>query len=131
MNQEEWESLCDGCGKCCLHKLRNAETGRVYLTAVACKLLDGNTCRCRDYENRRQHVPDCLDLSPDTLEELDWLPDTCAYRLLNEGKDLPEWHPLITGDPDSTIRYGMSVAGYTIPEESAGNPENYILWENE
>lgn len=97
MTFEEWESLCDGCGYCCLVKLEDADTGKVYKTSVACKLLDIETCRCKDYEHRLKKVPGCLKLTPDNLGDIDWLPDSCAYKLLEAGKALPNWHPLIGG----------------------------------
>ncbi|MFV1849623.1 MAG: YcgN family cysteine cluster protein [Thalassospira sp.] len=119
MTQDEWEALCDGCGKCCLHKLQDEDDGFVYYTSVACVMLDCETCRCKDYPNRTQHVPDCVQLSKENVETLTWMPSTCAYRLLAEGKGLPTWHPLITGTPDSTFMAGMSVRGMAIPEEEA------------
>jgi len=109
MNHEEWESLCDGCGRCCLHKLQDEEDGRVYYTRAACSLLDVQSCRCKDYANREKLMPDCLQLSVDNAQYFDWLPETCAYRLLAEGEPLPKWHPLITGDPDSVVKAGISV----------------------
>lgn len=119
MSAREWESLCDGCGKCCLHKLQDDETGKVYYTNVACRLLDCGTCRCTDYDNRKRKVPNCVQLTPDNIDELFWMPQTCAYRLLAEGRDLPDWHPLVTGDPNSTLKAGHSVAGRVIPEGRA------------
>ncbi|MEY4780271.1 MAG: hypothetical protein RLZZ607_1584 [Pseudomonadota bacterium] len=113
----EWEALCDGCGKCCLNKLEYEDTGEVEFTRVACKLLDGQTCRCTKYETRHQYVPECVRLSPKTLPKIAyWMPRTCAYRLLFEGKPLPEWHPLITGDPESPHDEGISVRGWTVSE---------------
>jgi len=109
MSHDEWESLCDGCARCCLHKLEDEEEGTVYYTRAACSLLDIKTCRCSDYPNRQQKMPDCLQLSVDHANYFDWLPETCAYRLLAEGEPLPEWHPLITGDPDSVVKAGISV----------------------
>lgn len=109
MNHDEWESLCDGCGRCCLHKLEDEEDGRIYYTRAACSLLDIKSCRCKDYANREKLMPDCLQLSVENAQYFDWLPETCAYRLLAEGEPLPEWHPLITGDPDSVIKAGISV----------------------
>jgi len=109
MNHEEWESLCDGCGRCCLHKLEDEEDGRIYYTRAACSLLDIKSCRCKDYANREKLMPDCIQLSVDNAQYFDWLPETCAYRLLAEGEPLPEWHPLISGDPDSVIKAGISV----------------------
>lgn len=109
MTHDEWESLCDGCGRCCLHKLEDEEDGRIYYTRAACDLLDIKACRCRDYANRQTLMPDCIQLSVDHAEYFDWLPETCAYRLLAEGEPIPEWHPLISGDPDSVIKAGISV----------------------
>ncbi|MCT8330428.1 YcgN family cysteine cluster protein [Albidovulum sediminis] len=117
LNAEEWEALCDGCGKCCLNKLEDADTGEVFFTRVACRLLDDQTCRCSQYENRKTFVPECVVLTPGTLKDIAyWMPSTCAYRLLAEGKPLPDWHPLLTGDPDSVHAAGMSVRGWTVPE---------------
>jgi uncharacterized cysteine cluster protein YcgN (CxxCxxCC family) len=117
MTAPEWEALCDGCGKCCLNKLEYEDTGEVEYTRVACKLLDGDTCRCLHYETRRKYVPECVVLSPKTLPKIAyWMPQTCAYRLLHEGKQIPDWHPLNTGDPDSTHKAGESVRGWTVSE---------------
>lgn len=117
MTPHEWEALCDGCGKCCLNKLEDEETGEVALTRVACRLLDAETCRCGQYETRRTYVPECIMLTPDTIAEIAyWLPETCAYKLLHEGQTLKDWHPLITGDPNSVHRAGVSVQGWTVPE---------------
>ena len=117
MTPEEWESLCDGCGKCCLNKLEDEDTGEVAFTRIACRLLDHATCQCAQYPIRKQFVPECVVLTPKTLPDVAYfMPQTCAYRLLHEGKPLPEWHPLLTGDPDSVHRAGVSVRGWTIPE---------------
>ena len=116
MTHTEWESLCDGCGRCCLHKLEDDADERMYYTRVACELLDISTCRCKDYANRQKTVPDCIRLSVEQAHFFDWLPDTCAYRLLAEGESLPEWHPLITGDPQSVIDAGVSVRNVAISE---------------
>ena len=117
MTAPEWEALCDGCGKCCLNKIEYEDTGEVEYTSVACKLLDGETCRCLQYPIRHQFVPGCVRLSPKTLPKvIYWMPSTCAYRLLYEGKPLLEWHPLITGDPESTHKAGASVRGWTVSE---------------
>lgn len=126
LNKQEWESLCDGCGKCCVLKLEDVDTGFIHYTDVGCRLLDCNTARCRDYDNRKQQVPDCVILTPDNLHQLGWMPASCAYRLIHEGQDLPDWHPLITGDPDSTRKAGKSLAGrlfteQEVDEEALGN----------
>lgn len=117
MSREEWESLCDGCGRCCLHKIEDIDTGRLYFTSVVCHLFDQERCRCTHYAERSTLVPDCLVLSMDNLAEINFLPETCAYRLLNEGHDLPDWHPLVTGDPHDIHRAGISVRGKVISEE--------------
>lgn len=127
MTPAEWESLCDRCGRCCLHKLRDEDTGELAFTNVACRLLDCRTGLCRDYKHRHKSVPDCVGLTAAALREIDWLPPTCAYRLLAEGKDLPRWHPLITGDPDSTRRAGVSVAGKVVEEDAAGPLEDHVV----
>jgi len=127
MTQAEWESLCDGCGKCCLNKLEYDETGDIAYTDVACKLLDLNTCRCGNYAKRRSLVPDCEVLTPDAVARFKWLPTTCAYRLLWEGKDLPGWHPLVSGTPESVHRAGMSVRGRVISEDPALDVETRIV----
>jgi len=114
---KEWEALCDGCGKCCLNKLEDEETGEVVFTRVACRLLDDETCRCAHYEVRKQIVPECVVLTPKNLGEIAYfMPATCAYRLLHEGKPLYDWHPLISGDPESVHEAGQSVRGWTVPE---------------
>ncbi len=126
MSRAEWESLCDGCGRCCLHKLRDADTDRLAYTEVACRLLDLATCRCKDYANRQRRVPDCVRLTPKRLSKIDWLPPTCAYRLVAEGRDLPWWHPLVSGDPATVRQAGISVAGRAVPEREAGDLEDHI-----
>ena len=114
MNQAEWESLCDGCGHCCLVKLEDEETGKIYKTSIACKLLDIETCRCSDYENRFKKVPTCLKLNPKNIDDIDWLPETCAYKLVDSGKDLPDWHPL---RGDFVHESGVSIKAFAQSEE--------------
>lgn len=117
MTGEEWESLCDGCGRCCLYVLHNEDTGDVFETDVACKLFDAKKRRCTDYANRATRVPDCVQLTPENAGALKWMPKTCAYRRLAEGKPLYDWHPLISGDPESVVRAGIAVAPDLIPED--------------
>lgn len=116
MTKTEWESLCDGCGKCCLHKLEDEEDGKLYYTDIACQLLDIESCRCDDYANRVKKVPACLTLTAATLGDVHFLPDTCAYRLLSENKPLESWHPLISGNNDSVHEAGISVSGRVLSE---------------
>jgi uncharacterized cysteine cluster protein YcgN (CxxCxxCC family) len=127
LDRAEWEALCDGCGKCCLHKLEDADTGAVQSTNVACKLLDRHSCRCSNYRGRRAYVPDCLRLTADSVERLSWLPTTCAYRLRAEGKPLHDWHYLISGDRESVHRAGMSARGWTVSEVEAGDLEHHLI----
>ena len=132
MTAAEWEALCDGCGKCCLNKLEYEDTGEVAYTRVACRLLDGETCRCTQYPIRHQFVPECVRLTPKTLPKIAyWMPQTCAYRRLWAGESLPDWHPLVTGDPDSTHKSGQSVRGWTVPEFEVDEEdwEDYIIEE--
>ena len=131
LNRTEWEALCDGCGKCCLHKVEDEDTGEVYMTNVACKLLDLKTGRCSDYRHRRAHVPDCLRLTPRLAGQVEWLPDSCAYRLRAQGKPLPDWHYLICGDREEVHRVGASVKGKAISETVAGPLEHHIIWADE
>ena len=123
----EWESLCDGCGKCCLHKLEDVATGELFHTNVACRLLDVQTGRCSRYADRFRWVPDCVQLTPAEVPQFYWLPATCAYRLRAAGQPLPNWHPLITGDPDSTRKAGLSVCGRVIPERRARHLADHII----
>ena len=118
LSLSEWESLCDKCGKCCVLKLEDIDTEFVYYTDVACKMLDCKTGYCSDYAKRKEHVPDCIKLSPQSIELLPWMPKTCAYRLIYEGKKLPHWHPLISGSADTVKKAGHSVAGQVFPEGS-------------
>ena len=117
MNREEWESLCDLCGKCCLHKLEDDETGEVYYCNVVCHLFDMQRCTCGDYANRATRVPTCAVLTVENIPQFGWMPKTCAYRLLSEGRPLPDWHPLITGDPESVYRAGHSVRERVVIED--------------
>ncbi|MEM6896728.1 MAG: YcgN family cysteine cluster protein [Pseudomonadota bacterium] len=117
MTDREWEALCDGCGKCCLNKLEDPDTGEVALTRVACRLLDNESCSCAQYDIRHHFVPQCIRMTPATIPmHAYWLPKTCAYKRLHEGHPIPDWHPLITGDPNSVHEAGASAQGWTIPE---------------
>lgn len=131
LDRDEWEALCDGCGKCCLHKLEvedeDGDEVRVYPTNVACRLLDRDSGRCADYRNRRKYVPDCLRLSAERVADLAWLPLTCAYRLRSEGRPLPDWHYLVCGDREAVHRAGQSVRGWTVAEDEAGPLEHHIV----
>lgn len=131
MTTGEWESLCDGCGLCCLHKLEDYDTQEVTYTNVACRLLDTTSCRCKNYRVRKKLVPDCVVLTPDRVSEFHWLPKSCAYRLVSEGKDLYPWHPLISGSQDSVHRSGISVQGRVISERDASDLEDHMVkWED-
>ena len=128
---QEWESLCDGCGKCCLHKLEDSQSGAVTYTRVACQLLDTTVCQCKDYRQRQSKVKDCLQVTPAMAKNDDSLPNTCAYRLIAQGADLPEWHPLKTGDKTSTVKQGKSVADRVLSEiyvHPDGLDEHVISW---
>jgi uncharacterized cysteine cluster protein YcgN (CxxCxxCC family) len=127
MTTEQWESLCDGCGQCCLHKLEDEDTGELAFTSVCCDLIDLDTCRCTRYSERCSLVPECLDLKQHDFAEYNWLPATCAYRLLTDGKPLPEWHPLITGNPDSVKQAGASISSYATKESQVDDLEDYII----
>ncbi len=126
MSPEEWEALCDGCGRCCLIKLEDEDTNQILTSDVRCRLLDGVSCRCTDYANRKNRVPDCIKLDPDNVRVISWIPKTCAYRRLAEGRGLAWWHPLVSGDPQTVIDAGISVSGRTVAEDEV--PENE--WEN-
>jgi uncharacterized cysteine cluster protein YcgN (CxxCxxCC family) len=117
MTRQEWESLCDGCGRCCLNKLEDEDTGRFHYTRAACKLLDLETCRCTDYANRQARVPDCVALTPENVGSLGWLPATCAYRILDEGRNLEWWHPLVSGRQETVAEAGITVTGEAYSEE--------------
>ena len=127
MTQVEWEALCDGCGKCCLNKIEDEDTGDVFLTRVACRLLDDQSCHCMQYDIRHQFVPECIVMRPDNIDQhAYWMPETCAYRLLWKGKSLFDWHPLISGNPESVHQAGVSVRGITVPEFEVGEDD----WED-
>ena len=131
MTTGEWESLCDGCGRCCLHKLEDIDSGLLFYTNVACRLLDENSCRCTNYPERAALVSDCMQLSPDRQEQFDWLPMSCAYRRLANGQDLEDWHPLVSGDPESVRRAGISVHGKTVSEKEVRTEEleeHIVTW---
>lgn len=135
LTETEWEALCDRCGRCCLIKLRDEDTDEVLFTDVACRMLDRATGRCTCYADRLDHVPDCVVLSPATVHKLDWMPSSCAYRRLRDGGDLPAWHPLRTGDPDSVRRAGVSVAGRVVDEDSVPDEDaligHMVAWPDE
>ncbi|MFN0262862.1 YcgN family cysteine cluster protein [Tepidamorphus sp. 3E244] len=131
MTQPEWESLCDGCGLCCLVKLEDEDTGKVYTTDVACVLMDGSTCRCKDYEHRFQRVSDCLKIDLEAVENLQWLPATCAYRLVGEGRDLYWWHHLVSGSTETVHEAGVSIRHKTISEDEIDEddlPDRITEW---
>jgi len=127
MTPAQWESLCDGCAKCCLYKLEDEETREIYYTNVHCRLLDTRTGHCGDYLRRSERVPDCVTLTPQVLEDPYWLPETCAYRLLAEGRELPSWHPLVSNDPDSVARAGQRICDRTICEDEADDLQSHLI----
>ncbi len=129
MTPSEWESLCDGCGLCCLVRFEDEETGEIVPTRVACRLFDEQLCTCKDYPNRKAHVPDCIKLTPWNIEALQWMPKSCAYRRLHEGRTLASWHPLISGDPESVHRAGVSIRGQTISEASLNDLDDALDFE--
>jgi len=127
MSAAQWESLCDGCGKCCLAKLEDEDTGEIYFPTVACRLFDAATCRCADYAHRSERVEDCLRLTPENVRPIRWLPSTCAYRLVAEGKDLEWWHPLVSGSRETVHRARISMRGrVTANEDEMSEPEDYF-----
>jgi uncharacterized cysteine cluster protein YcgN (CxxCxxCC family) len=131
LDEHEWESLCDGCARCCLHKLEDEETAEVFYTRVRCRYLDERSCRCTEYANRSRLVPDCITLVPERVAELDWLPATCAYRLRARGERLPDWHPLVSGDPGSVHAAGISIRGRAISDDFVhpdGYAEHIVSW---
>jgi uncharacterized cysteine cluster protein YcgN (CxxCxxCC family) len=131
MSREEWESLCDGCGQCCLIKVEDEDTTDVYLTRLGCRMLDTHTCRCRDYPNRKKRVRDCTSITPEEIPNLFWLPETCAYRRLAEGRGLAWWHPLVSGDPETVHAAGVSVRGWARSEKGikSSSIARYIIGE--
>ena len=127
LDRGEWEALCDGCGRCCVHKLEDEETGELHPTNVACRLLDRRNGRCSDYGNRRKHVADCVVLDRGKLGTLDWLPETCAYRLRAAGQPLPDWHYLVSGSRETVHQAGQSTRGWTVSEDDAGELEYHLV----
>ncbi len=127
LDRDEWEALCDGCGRCCLHKLQDEDTGEVAETNVACRLLDTRTAQCSDYRHRRAFVPDCMRLTLRLVRQVTWLPASCAYRLRADGQPLPEWHPLLTGSRTAMLAAGACVAGRVISEDDAGPLEHHLV----
>lgn len=129
MSAVEWESLCDGCGKCCMAKLEDEDTGDIYWTSVACRLFDAGTCRCSDYAHRFERVRDCVRLTPQNVRSLSWLPATCAYRLVAAGKDLPSWHPLVSGRAESVHEAGISMRGrIDAQEDELDDSDQYLAY---
>lgn len=127
LDRGQWEALCDGCGKCCIHKLEDDETGELYPTNVACRMLDRRSGQCKDYRNRRAYVPDCVRLTTKNVYTTDWLPSTCAYRLRANGEKLPDWHYLVSGDREAVHRAGKSTRGWTVSEDDAGELEFHLV----
>jgi uncharacterized cysteine cluster protein YcgN (CxxCxxCC family) len=131
LNADEWEALCDGCAKCCLHKLEDEDSGEVFYTRVRCRYLDEASCRCSDYPRRSVMVPNCIHLQADSVQDLDWLPSTCAYRLRAHGEQLPNWHPLVSGDAATVHRAGISIRGRAVSDEFVhpdGFDEHIVQW---
>lgn len=127
LDRGQWEALCDGCGRCCLHKLEDEETGLLYATNVACALLDRRSGQCTDYPNRKRKVTDCVVLAIDSLDKVDWLPETCAYRLRAEDKPLPDWHYLVSGDRETVHQAGQSTRGWTVSEDDVDELEDHLV----
>jgi uncharacterized cysteine cluster protein YcgN (CxxCxxCC family) len=127
MTTEEWESLCDNCGRCCLNKLEDEDTGDIYFTSAACDQIDLETCRCTHYADRFTVVPECIDLRQPGFTAYNWLPSTCAYRLLNDGGELPDWHPLVSGNAESVQEAGISISSYAIRESEVDDLEDHII----
>ena len=127
MTDNEWESLCDNCGKCCLNKLEDEDTGEIMFTSVVCNLIDMKTCRCTRYQERTRLVPGCIAIKSEPIVQYDWLPSTCAYRILAEGKDLPSWHPLVSGTSKSVHDAGVSVRSYAITERDADDLVHHVI----
>ena len=127
LNHSEWEQLCDGCAKCCLHRLEDEETGEIHFTNVCCRHLDQQHCQCSDYSNRSINVPECVKVTLEVLQDPYWLPASCAYRLLAEGEDLPDWHPLISGTEDSVWQSGNSICGRVVCETEADDLEHHLI----
>ena len=133
MTNAQWESLCDGCGKCCVLKLEDIDTGAIYYTDVSCKLLCTKSAQCTNYQERKTHVPDCVILQPDNLDDVHWMPESCAYRRLHEGRGLPQWHPLRVGHKDDMIAANHCVAGHVIAEGAVAEddmPDHLFDWDN-
>ncbi|KRB48946.1 MAG: YcgN family cysteine cluster protein [Pseudomonadota bacterium] len=132
MTPREWESLCDGCGLCCLIRFEDEDTGEIIPTRVHCRLFDSESCACSNYAQRKRHVPDCIKLTPQNVDTLKWMPLSCAYRRVNEGRGLADWHPLISGDPESVHSAGVSIRGETVSEETLADPDDaiqYAAWD--
>ena len=132
MTPREWESLCDGCGLCCLIRFEDEDTGEIIPTRVHCRLFDSESCACSNYAQRKRHVPDCIKLTPQNVDTLKWMPLSCAYRRVNEGRGLADWHPLISGDPESVHTSGVSIRGETVSEETLADPDDaiqYAAWD--
>jgi len=127
MSTDEWESICDSCGKCCLNKLEDEDTGKIFFTSVVCDLIDLESCRCTRYSERTTLVPECLDLKQHDFAEYNWLPATCAYRLLSDGEPLPSWHPLVSGEKESTKEAGVSIGSYAMKESDVDDLEDHII----